>query len=338
MRGETYNELRWNPLIGSWIIVSSKRAVRPWRQVEKCPFCPGSEETGVGWDVLVLDNRFPALRVDAVASRGSRGLYKVERAYGYSKVVVETPDHEGDLDTIPFVNLIKYLRVIADLTEKHCGDPKIEYVLPFRNKGEVIGVSLTHPHSQVYVLPFIPPRVKRELSMIKEHREKTGSCLLCDILKAEESDGERILYSNSHFTAFLPFFAMWPYEVHIYPQRHVGSLPQLDPEELQSLADAIRMVVGAYNRLFGFSLPYIMVFHQSPCRDSGEFHFHVEFYPVHRSQDKLKYPAGIEWGGWIFTYDGLPEERAGELRKAFQRALVDFETKGLKPFGKVPEK
>ena len=121
------NELRWNPLLGCWIVVSSKRAKRPWRSGE-CPFCPGAPETGYGWDVLVLDNKFPALRKDAMTSRRSRDIYKVEPAYGAAKVVIETPDHEGDLDTVPFDNLVKYIRALREITASYCGDSRIEYV------------------------------------------------------------------------------------------------------------------------------------------------------------------------------------------------------------------
>lgn len=328
-----YNELRWNPLLGCWVVVSSRRAARPWREIGKCPFCPGAEETGYGWDVLVLDNKYPALRRDARASRGSRGIYRVEEAYGAAKVVVETPEHEGDLDTIPFENLVKYIGELSRVTEEECRDPRVEYVLPFRNKGEVIGVSLTHPHSQVYVLPFVPPRVRREYEMVERHRAEHGGCLFCEILRLERDEGARLLYENDGFTAFLPFFAMWPYEVHVYPRAHVETLADLDARGRELLADAIRVVVASYNNLFGFSLPYMMVFHQRPCRGYEGFHFHVEFYPVHRSADKLKYPAGIEWGGWVFTYDALPEEKAGELREAVKRGLQALSRAGYEPRG-----
>jgi Galactose-1-phosphate uridylyltransferase len=110
-------------------------------------------------------------------------------------------------------------------------DEKIQFVLPFRNKGEVIGVSLTHPHSQVYVLPFIPPRIAREIEMQKKFIEEHGECLICHITKLERDGKERVIYENRDFVAVLPFFAMWPYEVHIYPLRHFGSLKELKKEE-----------------------------------------------------------------------------------------------------------
>lgn len=334
---EGYNELRWNPLLGCWVVVSSSRATRPWREVAKCPFCPGAEETGYGWDVLALDNRFPALKPDAKVYSESKGLYRVQPAYGYVKVVVETPEHEGDLDTIPRENLVKYVELLAQLTRQYCADPGIAYVFPFRNKGEVIGVSLTHPHSQVYILPFVPPRVEREYRMMVEHKSSSGGCLLCEILKQEEA-GVRLLYSNSAFTAFLPFFAMWPYEVHIYPREHVERLDEFSRALAEQLADALRVITAAYNELFGFSLPYMMVLHQKPCHGYDGFHLHAEFYPVHRSRDKLKYAAGIEWGAWVFTYDALPEEKAAELRAALQKALKRLEEKGEKPLGEVPRR
>lgn len=324
MMGGTYNELRWNPLLGSWVIVSSGRKRRPWRK-GACPFCPGSPETGYGWEVLILNNRYPALRPDARTSRKSKGLYRVRPGYGYCKVVVETPMHEGDLCDIPLETLVKYLRELARVTEELCKDPSIEYVIPFRNKGEEIGVSLTHPHSQVYALPFIPPRVAVETTNMEKFWEERGKCLLCHILELEREDGSRLLYVSEGFTAFLPFFAMWPYEVHVYANRHVSRLAELGHDELLDLADSLKVITLAYNRLFDFSLPYMLVFHQRPCKAKAQyFHLHLEFYPIHRERDKLKYAAGIEWGAWTFTYDALPEEKASELKAAFKRAIEEL--------------
>ncbi len=331
---EAYNELRWNPLLEAWIIVSSRRRGRPWRSGQ-CPFCPGAPETGYGWDVLTLDNRFPALRADARTSRESKDLYEVRAGYGYCKVVVETPQHEGDLSDIPFENLVKYVRELSQVTRELCSDPEIQYVMPFRNKGEVIGVSLTHPHSQVYALPFIPPRVQRELKSMERYWRERKSCLLCRILELEEEEGVRLLYANDGFTAFLPFFAMWPYEVHIYANRHVGSLTELSELEVVSLADVLKVATAMYNSLFDFSLPYMLIFHQKPCKLNTEYyHLHLEFYPLHRERDKLKYAAGIEWGAWTFTYDSLPEEKAAELREALKKGLVELRSKGYEARGK----
>lgn len=321
---QLHNELRWNPLLRIWNVVSTKRESRPWR-AEGCPFCPGKPETGFDWDVLVLDNRFPSLAPDATPSRESFDLYKVEPAYGYCKVVIETPEHTGDLDTIPFRHLVKYIKTLQKETSQICHDPKIRYVAIFRNKGKSIGVSLTHPHSQIYALPFIPPRIKVELNSARDFYNQTGECIFCHILGLEKKEKKRLIYSNGSFTVFLPFFAMWPYEVSIYSDRHVSKLPELNGKEVEELADAIRVTVAMYNSLFGFSLPYIMVFHQAPCRHRyTPYHFHIEFYPAHSSRDKLKYAAGIELGSWVFTYDDSPEEKAFQLKEALTNALSNL--------------
>jgi len=329
------NELRWNPLLGTWIIVSSKRKIRPWRS-EECPFCPGTPETGYNWQTLVLNNLYPALRIDPKTSRESFDIYKVMPGYGYCKVVIEAPEHIGDLDSIPFKNLIFYLKDLKKETIKLCNDEKIRYVACFRNKGEIIGVSLTHPHSQIYALPFIPPRIKIELKNAKRFYKEKNECLFCHIIKIEKKEFDRLLYSNKSFISFLPFFAMWPYEVHIYSEKHINSIIELNEEEIEDLADIIKVIVAMYNSLFDFSLPYIMFIHNSPCRKNYPYyHFHVEFYPIHRSKDKLKYAAGIEWGAWVFTYDDIPENKAKELKEALNKALNKLENEGYKAKGTI---
>lgn len=325
---EGFNELRWNPLLGAWVVVSSKRRGRPWRS-GGCPFCPGAPETGYGWRVLTLDNRYPALRPDARQSRSSRGIYEVKPGYGYCKVVVESPQHEGDLSDLPFEDLKLYIKELIRMTGELCADQNVQYVIPFRNKGEIIGVSLTHPHSQIYALPFVPPRVKREMENMRQFWEKYGECLLCRILQLEQEERVRMLYHNENFAAFLPFFAMWPYEVHLYSRRHFGSLCEMNEGEIEDLADSLKVVTAMYNSLFDFSLPYMMIFHQKPCKEEADyFHFHIEFYPVHRERDKLKYAAGIEWGAWTFTYDSLPEEKAAELKVALAKGLASLKAHG----------
>ncbi len=314
------NELRWNPLLGTWIIVSNKRRVRPWRE-ETCPFCPGGPEIKCNWDIKVLDNLFPALKKDAQPFIGTKDLYRVKPGYGYCKVVVETPEHVGDLDTIPFDNLVKVIKAFREETIKLCDDRRIRYVYPFRNKGERIGVSLTHPHSQIYALSFVPARIKNELNNAKRFYKKNVECMFCHILKLEESEGKRLLYSNRSFTLFMPFFVMWPYETHIYTNRHVPGLSDLTDDEIVDLADIIKVAVAMYNSLFDFDLPYIMAVHQAPCKDDHQlYHLHIEFYPIHLSKDKLKYAAGIEWGAGAFTYDDLPEQKVNELKTALKKA------------------
>jgi len=318
-------ELRWNPLLREWVIVAAHRQFRPWQPKTVCPFCPGSEETKGKWDVLVLPNRFPSLVENPPPPFSSpKPPYKVERARGICEVIIETPTHEGDLCDLSQENVRKVIDLFAERYRKLGSKSFIKYVFIFRNKGAAIGVSLHHPHSQIYAFPFIPPRIEKELRSSLEYFEKHGRCLFCDVLKAEKEDGKRIVYESRYMVAFVPYSAMWPYEIHVYPKRHVGSLLEMSGEERDDLAWVLRVVTSTYNSLFDFSLPYIMVFHQIPTdgKDYGFYHMHVEFYPPHRDREKLKYAAGVEWGAGVFIYDKKPEIRAKELREVCKKALI----------------
>jgi UDPglucose--hexose-1-phosphate uridylyltransferase len=323
------HEIRFNPLIKQWIIVAKHRAVRPWRPEERqisfqCPFCPGAPELKhlEKWDVAVLPNRYPALTPNPPQVELEEFMWYTKReAWGVAEVIVETPSHEGDLFDLSLDHAIKVVETYKSEVEKLSRLDFVEYVAVFRNKGKEIGVSLTHPHSQIYALPFIPPRVKQELDSFREYREKTGSCLLCDVAKYEFKYGKRLIYYNEEFLLLIPFYAMWPYEIHIYPLKHVKSLRDFTDDQIKGLADSLRVVTAIYNKLLERDAPYIMVFHDHPARGNYEYHFHVEFYQPYRDREKLKYAAGIEWGYWVFTYDGIPEEKALELREACRKAV-----------------
>jgi len=323
------HEVRFNPLINQWIIVAKHRAVRPWRPEEKqtsfqCPFCPGAPELKHldKWDVVVLPNKYPALIPNPPSVEQEEfSLYTKREARGIAEVVVETPSHEGDLYTLSLDHAVRVVEAYRSEVLKLSSLDFIEYVAVFRNKGKEIGVSLTHPHSQIYALPFIPPRIKQEIESFREYREKTGSCLLCDIVKYELNYKKRLIYSNDEFIVLIPHYAMWPYEVHVYPLKHIKSLRDFNEREIRALADALRVVTAMYTVLLERDAPYIMAFHDHPAKGSYEYHFHVEFYQPYRDKEKLKYAAGIEWGYWVFTYDGVPEERAVELREACRKTV-----------------
>ena len=315
----TINELRYNPLLGRWIIIAAERERRPWRP-NTCPFCPGSEEIGHEADVVTLPNKYPALTINPKTSRKSMDILRVKEGYGYCKVVVETSLHEGDLCDIGLDNVIKYLKELIRQHKEISSDPKIKYIFPFRNKGSEIGVSLHHPHSQIYAFPFIPLRIEREIECMRNFWKERKRCLLCHIIDLELKLDERVIYHGDNFIALVPFYAEWPYEVHIYPKRHVKYLMELREDEIRELSKLLQLVTRAYNKLFDRPFPYILSYHQAPV-NSGDYpfyHMHLEFYPPLRSRDKLKYTAGVERGTWTFTYDGLPEERALELKRVIE--------------------
>jgi UDPglucose--hexose-1-phosphate uridylyltransferase len=231
-------------------------------------------------------------------------------------VVLYSPNHNTTLAAEPVEKIDKLVRVWTDRFAELGAHDFVDYVFIFENKGEAIGVTLHHPHGQIYAYPFIPPRIARELEQSRAYHETAGRCLLCDMVAEERRDGRRVVAENSSFMACIPFFARWPYELHIYSLRHFQALTDMTRDEAADLAAMLKMVLVAFDRLFNISFPYMMVMHQRPV-DGGAYdyyHFHIEFYPPLRAANRLKYLAGSETGAGMFINDTLPEQKAAELR------------------------
>lgn len=322
---EKMSELRYNPLLGEWLATATHRQDRTFLPpADFCPLCPtkpGSFPTEVpepDYDIVAFENRFPSLRRNPEPPAiEPDGIYKVEPSVGVCEVVLYSPDHNTSLAAEPVEKIHKLVRVWRDRFEELAKHEFVKYVFIFENKGEAVGVTLHHPHGQIYAYPFVPPVVERELKQCKKHFEATGACLLCDIVKKEIDFEKRIVAKNDLFAAYIPFFARYPYEVHITPRRHVQSLAGFSKSEERDLAAILKQILAAYDRLFERSFPYIMVLHQSPCdgENYDHYHFHIEFYPPMRTAQKLKYLAGSEAGAGMFINDTLPEMKAAELRE-----------------------
>ena len=320
-------ELRWNPILEEWVIVSPHRQQRTYMpKREECPLCPGVLEVPEDYEIVTFENRFPALQQHSPeptapdlgnVPKAMNELYKARSAQGICEVVVYTPQHDRSLAEQNVQDIYNLIRVWKDRYEELRAHEFINYVFIFENKGEVIGVTLHHPHGQIYAFPYIPPKIERELASSRKYAEKNGSCLFCDILAAEQSDGRRIVTMNDNFVAFIPFFARYPYEVHIYPREHLRSIAEFSDTIQQDLAAILKIVLLKFDNLFDFSFPYMMVMHQEPTTGDvyDYYHFHIEFYPPHRTKDKIKYLAGAESGAGSFLNDAAPEEKARELRE-----------------------
>ncbi len=293
---------------------------------EYCPLDPtkpGGFPTEVpreSYDIAVFENKFPSFTPDAPEPDGEGGaLTPTAAGRGICEVVLYSEDHYSTLATMPEGRIRDLVEVWADRYGELGALPYVEYVFIFENKGEAIGVTLHHPHGQIYAYPFVPPRPKKELEAAREHRDGTGNCLHCDLLAGELEDGRRVVAEGEHFVAFVPFYAHFPYEAHVYTRRCAPSISDLGAAERRDLARVLKRLLVGYDDLFGFSLPYMMVMHQAPT-DGGDHegvaHFHIEFYPPNRTADKLKYLAGSETGAGAFVVDVLPENTAGTLRKA----------------------
>ena len=325
------SELRWNPLLGEWVATATHRQERTFLPpADFCPLCPtrpGGFPTEVpeqDYDIVVFENRFPSLKSepsDPVVE--ATELYEVRPGQGICEVVLYTPHHSATLADEPVEQIYKLVRVWTDRFRALDALPFVEYVFIFENKGEAIGVTLHHPHGQIYAIPFIPPRVGRELEQSLAHHQKTGRCLVCDIVGDERRDARRIVSENESFLAVVPFFARYPYEVHIYPTRHLQALSDMGDGEQRDLAEMLKMILVAYDRLFDLSFPYMMVVHGRPSDGANYdyYHFHIEFYPPLRTATKLKYLAGSESGAGVFINDTLAEEKAAELRERVQRVV-----------------
>jgi UDPglucose--hexose-1-phosphate uridylyltransferase len=314
-------ELRFSRLRNEWVAFATERNDRTFLPTESCPLCPsgsggGSEVPLDDFEVVVFENRFPALGPDRLPD-GS----PVRPPTTGCEVVVYTPEHDATLADLDPRRVRLLIDVWAERYLELGGRPEVAYVYVFENKGEVMGVTLHHPHGQIYALPFVPPVAATELAQAGAHRRATGRCLHCDVV-ADERSGQRRVFDRKGMVAFVPEAARWPYELHLYPERHAGSLAELDAPRRDALAEALLEVVRAYDRHFGFSTPYVMAIHQAPT-DGGDWpdaHVHIELYPPHRRPDRLKYVAGVELGAGTFVNDTLPEETAAQLRAACRLA------------------
>lgn len=324
------SELRWHPLLREWVITSTERQDRTFLPPKDyCPLCPtkpGGFPTEIPgpYHLVSFQNKFPSLRPNPPhpALEGTE-LYPVDEAKGVCEVVVYTSEHEGTL-TDESVDGIEELVWVwrdryAELRKLHF----LKYVYTFENKGEAIGVTLNHPHGQLYAFPFIPPKLERELDSLAEHRAKTGRCLICDIVAKERSFEKRIVLESDSFTAAVPFYARYPYEVHIWAKEHRSSLEDLGPPEVRDLARMLKGILTKYDALWDLSMPYMMILKQRPTDGRGPEtdHFRIEFYPPLRTPQRLKYLASVESGAGTFINDTLAEEKAAELRAAGPQEL-----------------
>jgi UDPglucose--hexose-1-phosphate uridylyltransferase len=322
------SELRFNPLLGEWTATATARQDRtflpPSDYCPLCPTLPGGFPTEIpepNYDIVAFENKFPSLRSQpSIPVIEGTDLYPVRPSQGVCEVVVYTPNHSSSLAAEPVEQIHKLVRVWTDRFRQLEGLEFVKYVFIFENKGEAVGVTLHHPHGQIYAYPFVPAYIRKELAQAKKYFESEGSCLYCDVIDEESKYVDRVVAENESFIAVIPFFARYPYETHIYSKRHVQALPDLFTHGQRDLAEILKQVLAAFDRLFDVSFPYIMSIHQRPS-DGGSYdyyHFHIEFYPPMRSPTKLKFLAGSEAGAGMFINDTLPEEKAAELRSHVQ--------------------
>jgi UDPglucose--hexose-1-phosphate uridylyltransferase len=295
---------RWNPLRREWVLVAASRQARTFLpERADCPLCPSSpghstEIPAARFQAAVFENRFPAM-VPAPPAGGS------------CEVVVYTDEHEGSFATLPTERLELLAGVWTDRYRDLSARRGIKYVFIFENRGEQVGVTLHHPHGQVYAYPFVPPVAATEL------RRQRG-CLQCTLVRDELKGRRRVLLDEGGMVAYVPGYARWPYEVHVATRAHRPALPDLSPAGRLALLSAMQRITRAYDRLLDLPMPYMMAMHQASASAGAAAHLHVEFYPILRERGKLKYLAGSESGAGVFINDTLAEESADRLRAVLE--------------------
>lgn len=317
------SELRFNPFRGDWTITATHRQDRTFFPPDDyCPLCPTrpdgfpTEIPTATYDIAVFENKFPSLSPHPPEPpvEGS-ALMPVRPSAGVCEVICYSEDHHATLAELPLRQVQKLVRVWQDRTRELSQRPEVKCVFIFENKGREIGVTLSHPHGQIYAYPFVPERYAADLERERRHLEATGNHLTADWLAEELADGRRSIDRHGPWISLVPFFARRPYEAWIVPNRHLDSLLTADDRELDDLAAAVQSLVQRFDRLFGFSMPYVMAVFQAPVAPGYEYAWmRLEFYPPYRTADKLKYIAGSEAGMDVWINDTLPEDSAARLR------------------------
>ena len=326
-RENEQSELRFDRQTGQWVIIAALRQDRTYKPAaDQCPLCPGpsglsSEVPAPDYDVVVFENRFPGLSGVGTSTLrppgpGPAAGFVQAPGYGRCEVICFSSDHGGSFAELELAHARLVVDAWCQRTAELLARPDIEQVFCFENRGEEIGVTLTHPHGQIYAYPYLAPRAATLLHQAGEHAARTGGNLFADILAREKADGSRIVARTEAFTAFVPFAARWPVEVHIYPNRFVRNLVELDAAERDGFAGIYLDVLRRFDRLYPSPLPYMSALHQyTDSEAQREGYFHVELMSVRREATKLKFLASSESAMDAFISDVTPEGVARRLRE-----------------------
>ncbi|MHB1064356.1 MAG: galactose-1-phosphate uridylyltransferase [Georgenia sp.] len=340
-RPVTAPQMRFDVLTGEWVPMATHRMARthlpPADANPLAPAQPGAaysdgEIPDTDYDVVVFENRFPALlRVPGVPEETTfldgEKLWPTRPASGRCEVICFSSDSTASLADVGVARMRTVIAAWADRTAELSALPGIEQVFCFENRGEEIGVTLHHPHGQIYAYPYLPPRTEVMLRQARAHRQQTGRNLLRDVLDAELRSGRRVVAESEHWVAYVPAAARWPVEVHLAPRRDVPDLPALDDAERADLATIYLRLLRAGDRFFAHPagspragepvrLPYIAAWHQAPVgAGRDELRLHLQLFSIRRAPDKLKYLAGSESGMGAWISDTTPERIADRWRE-----------------------
>lgn len=328
-------ELRRDPISGGWVIIAVERGKRPTdfasppvqrRKGGFCPFCPGNEYTtpseimafrpsagqpnSPGWTLRVMPNKFPALQVDGNLNRSGEGMFDKMNGIGAHEVIVETPDHQVSLSSMPLKSVEDVLWAYYLRLNELKKDTRFKYVVIFKNEGDAAGASLEHSHTQLIALPIVPKLVKEEIDSSRQYYEFKERCIFCDVINQEVENGKRVIYENSGYIALAPYAPRAPFETWILPKRHESAFYPPN-KSFGALAEALQRILKQIDRILD-TPPYNFIIHTSPFTEevNDYYHWHIELMP------KLTNIAGFEWGSGFYINPTLPEEAAKFMREA----------------------
>ncbi|MBN1592365.1 MAG: galactose-1-phosphate uridylyltransferase [Candidatus Coatesbacteria bacterium] len=330
------------------MVVAAGRMKRPVLPTDSCPFCPGVGKTPLDYDVFVYQNDYPSMTLGAPAAPWSQSsetarmhrcsgdsraevpgdsdpasaLYLKRPSFGACEVILYSPNHTASIYDLPKWHMDKLVDCWRERTRELGSIDGVNYVFIFENRGEAVGVTIHHPHGQIYAFPFVPRKVLLEIDACKEFMNEKGICLFCTMVEEELRLGGRVVAENEHFICIIPYFARFPFEAHLVSRRHLGSVMDLGDEEASAFGEILQALVRGYDHLFGFTSAYIMAFHQAPTdgADYSAYHFHVEFYPAHADSKTQKHLSGTEIGIDVFVNPSDVESNAVSLRRAIESA------------------
>jgi len=317
-------ELRLDPLLNEWIAFAAHRQHRAFLPPkELCPLCPTTNELlteipDSNFEVVVFDNKNPSLSPAA----GAWGLPELHgpstgttSAAGKCEVICFSDQHEGSFGSLSLDRILLVMKTLRDRTEEISALPNIVQVFPFENRGEEVGVTINHPHGQIYSYSYLTPRTEKMLNTARAYHAQTGRVLLDDVVAREIKAGVRITAQNEHWVAYVPFAARYPFEIHVAPRKSVADLTELTFDQMNAYPEIAKTVLLQLDGVFNLEMPYMAAWHQAPVsvgRDVLRLHWQITC--VRRAPGKLKYLAGSESAMGAFIMDLTPEQSAEQLK------------------------
>lgn len=316
-------ELRYNPLHDSWTMVATNRQNRPHMPDDWCPFCPGpGKNVPENYEVLAYPNDFPALsRKPDLIRKQQNKIFKVAQAYGKCEVLLYSPEHDKKIYQLSDAHILKIVELWTSRFTELRMDKRIKYIFEFENRGKEVGVTMPHPHGQLYAYPWVPPKIREELKNCKKYYQKNGSNFFNDLNEAEKLNKSRVIAENNSFLAYIPYFTDYPFGVFIVNKNLKQNFAEFNLDDQKDLAAMLKAIVRGFDQIYDRPFPYMMCIHQAPVNspryeDSGSYYcFHIEFYPPLRAKDKIKWYAGSEMGAGAAANPLDVDECAALLRQ-----------------------